>query len=131
MVKDIFINLAVKDLNKSIAFFTQLGFTFNPQFTDETATCMILGEHIYAMLLTEEKFKSFTTKKLVDAKAQVEVLTCLGVDSREKVDELVATAIASGGSTSSTAQDHGFMYWHSFEDLDGHTWELTAMVTDA
>lgn len=128
MVKEIFVNLAVKDLNQSIAFFTHLGFTFNPQFTDHTATCMIMGEHIYAMLLTEEKFQSFTAKKLCDAKKQAEVLVCLSLENAGKVDEMVAQAVAAGGTLYNEAADHGFMYQHGFQDLDGHVWELIAMT---
>jgi predicted lactoylglutathione lyase len=131
MVRDIFVNLAVKDLPKAIAFFTHLGFTFNPQYTDDTATCMILGEHMYAMLLTEEKFQGFTPKALCNAKTHSEVLTCLAVDNRETVDGLVSKALAAGGRTLSEPKDYGFMYSHGFEDLDGHIWELVAMQEEA
>lgn len=127
MVHDIFVNLPVRNLPNAIAFFTHLGFTFNPQYTDETATCMILGEHIYAMLLTEEKFQGFTPKALCNAHTHSEVLTCLGVADRETVDGLVSKALAAGGRTLSEPKDYGFMYQHSFEDLDGHIWELIAM----
>ncbi len=131
MVRDIFINLAVKNLPNAIAFFTHLGFTFNPQYTDDTATCMILGEHIYAMLLTEEKFKGFTPKAICNAHTHSEVLTCVAVADREKVDDLVSKALAAGGRTLGDPKDYGFMYQHSFEDLDGHIWELIAMQEDA
>jgi predicted lactoylglutathione lyase len=131
MVQDIFINLAVKDLNKSIAFFSQLGFTFNPQFTDETGTCMILGEHIFAMLLTEEKFQSFTPKTICDARTQVEVLTSIALASPRHVDAMVAKALAAGGTTRNQPQDHGFMYEHDFEDLDGHAWGVMAFTAAA
>ena len=123
MVSKIFVNLPVKNLDKSIAFFTQLGFTFNPQFTDETATCMIVNEHIFVMLLTEAKFKTFTPKTISDAKKHTEVLTALLLESREKVEDMIRNAVAAGGSTYSEPQDYGFMYQHGFQDLDGHMWE--------
>lgn len=128
MPTQIFVNLPVKDLNKSVEFFTQLGYTFNPQFTDETATCMIVSETIYVMLLTEEKFKTFTPKAICDATKQTEVLLCLSCDSREAVDDLVRKAVAAGGSTYNEPQDHGFMYAHGYQDLDGHIWELVYMA---
>ena len=124
MAKQIYLNLPVKDLDKSVAFFTKLGFTFNPQFTDETASCMIIGENIYAMLLTEKKFKEFTKKEIADAKKTTEVLIAIDAESRAKVDEMVKNAIAAGGASYADPQDHGWMYQHSFEDLDGHQWEV-------
>jgi hypothetical protein len=127
MTKQIFVNLPVKDLNRSVAFFTKLGFKFDPKFTDENATCMIVGENIYVMLLLEKFFKTFTTKELCDAKKSTEVLVCLSCDSRSEVDDLVVKAVAAGGSTPRKPQDHGFMYGHGFEDLDGHIWELIYM----
>jgi len=127
MAKQIFVNLPVKDLNRSVAFFTKLGFKFDPKFTDENATCMIVGENIYVMLLLEKFFKTFTTKELCDAKKNTEVLVCLSCDSRSEVDDLVVKAVAAGGSTPRKPQDHGFMYGHGFEDLDGHIWELIYM----
>jgi uncharacterized protein len=123
----IFVNLPVNDLKKSIEFFTKLGYTFNPQFTDETATCMIISEDIYAMLLTHEKFKTFTPKKIVDAKKNTEVLIALSCENRKEVDDLVAKAVAAGGSTYSEPVDYGFMYSHGYQDLDGHIWELMYM----
>lgn len=131
MATKIFVNLAVKDLKKSIAFFTRLGFKFNPQFTDETATCMIVGEDIFVMLLTEAKFKTFTPKAICDARKATEVLVCLSSDSRAKVDEMVRNAVAAGGTTYNEPQDHGFMYGHGFQDLDGHIWELAFMDPSA
>ena len=131
MAKQIFVNLPVKDLKKSIAFFTKLGYTFNPQFTDETATCMIVSEDIFVMLLTHEKFKSFTPKNICDATKSTEVLVCLSCDSRASVDELVSKAVAAGGTTYSEPQDHGFMYGHGYQDLDGHIWELIYMEPGA
>lgn len=124
MPNQIFVNLPVRDLNKSIEFFTKLGFTFNQQFTDETATCMIISETIYAMLLTHEKFQSFTPKQICDATKSSEVLNALSCESRKEVDDLVAKAVAAGGKDYRAAEDHGFMYQHGFEDLDGHIWEL-------
>ena len=127
MATKIFVNLPVKDLKKSVGFFTRLGFTFNPEFTDATATCMIVAEDIFVMLLTEEKFKTFTPKQICDATKSTEVLVCLSYESRKKVDELVRNAVAAGGTTYNEPQDHGFMYGHGFQDLDGHIWEIIAM----
>lgn len=127
MTTKIFVNLPVKNLKQSIEFFTQLGFQFNPQFTDETATCMIVSEDIFVMLLTYEKFKTFTPKTICDATKSTEVLVCLSAESREAVDERVHKAVAAGGTTYNEPQDHGFMYGHGFQDLDGHIWELMYM----
>lgn len=129
MVREIYLNLPVSDLPRSIAFFTALGFSFNAQYTDETATCMIVGEHIYVMLLTREKFESFSPHPVSDAHQRTEVLTCLSLDTRARVDELVAKALAAGGKTYSEPKDYGFMYGHGFQDPDGHVWELTYMET--
>lgn len=120
----IFVNLPVKNLGKSIAFFKALGFKFNKQFTDETAACMVISQDIYAMLLTHAKFKQFTTKAIADTKKSIEVLNALSADSKAKVDKLVDKAIASGGKEPRKPQDMGFMYLRAFEDLDGHTWEI-------
>ena len=128
MVTDIFVNLPVRNLQQSIAFFTRLGFTFNPEYTDETATCMVVAEHIYVMLLVEEKFQGFTPKPLCDARKATEVLVCLSLPDRAEVDGMVEKAVAAGGRTYHEPQDHGFMYQHGFEDLDGHIWELVAMA---
>jgi predicted lactoylglutathione lyase len=127
MASKIFVNLPVKDLKKSIEFFTKLGFGFNQQFTDETATCMIVTEDIFVMLLTEAKFKTFTPKEICDTKKYTEALVCLSLESRAKVDETVHKAVAAGGSTYNKPVDHGFMYAHGFQDLDGHLWELIYM----
>ena len=127
MATKIFVNLPVKNLDKSIEFFSQLGFRFNQQFTDETATCMIVTDDIFAMLLTEEKFKTFTPKEICDAKKYSEVLVALSYDSRSDVDDMVRKAVAAGGSTYNEPQDHGFMYAHGFQDLDGHIWEIFYM----
>jgi len=131
MARKIFVNLPVKDLNQSVDFFTKLGFTFNPQFTDETATCMIVSEDIFVMLLTQKKFKAFTTKEICDATKSTEVLVCLSCDSRGEVDDLVRKAVGAGGSTYNEPQDHGFMYGHGFQDPDGHIWELAYMDPSA
>ena len=132
MATQIFVNLPVKDLKRSVAFFTALGYTFNPQFTDENATCMIVSkDHIYVMLLVEKFFQTFTTKTIVDARTSTEVLLCLSCESRAQVDALVAKAVAAGGTTPTEAKDHGFMYQHGFQDLDGHMWELAYMDMSA
>jgi predicted lactoylglutathione lyase len=127
MATKIFVNLPVKDLNKSIEFFTKLGFSFNPKFTDDKTTCMIIGENIFAMLLVEERFKDFTKKTISDAKKNTEVLIALDAESREKVDDIVKKAAEAGGSIYTEPQDHGWMYGHSFADLDGHQWEILYM----
>ena len=131
MATKIFVNLPVKDLKKSIEFFTKLDFTFNPQFTDETATCMIVSEDIFVMLLTQAKFKTFTPKEICDATKSTEVLVCLSCENRNKVNEMVRKAVAAGGTTYNEPQDHGFMYGHGFQDLDGHIWELIYMEPGA
>ena len=127
MAKQIFVNLPVKDLNKTIEFFTKLGFKFNPQFTDENATCMIIGENIFAMLLVEKFFKSFIKKEICDAKKSTEVLLALHVDSRKEVDEMMTKAIKAGGKEPREPQDHGWMYGRSFEDINDHIWEVFYM----
>ena len=131
MAMKIFVNLPVNDLNKSIEFFTKLGFTFNPQFTDETATCMIVSEDIFVMLLTHAKFKTFTPKAICDATKSTEVLVCLTAESRDHVNDMVRKAVAAGSATYNEPQDHGFMYGHGFQDLDGHIWELVYMESSA
>ena len=126
MKKQIYVNLPVKDLKKSVDFFTKLGYTFNQQFTDENATCMIISDEIYVMLLVEKFFQSFTTKQIADAKKQTESIICLSMDSRGDVDEIVKKAVNNGASETKT-QDHGWMYEKGFEDLDGHLWEYAFM----
>ncbi len=130
MATQIFVNLPVKDLDKSIAFFTKLGFTFDPQFRDGNATCMNIGENIFAMLLTEIFFKTFTKKEIADATRSTEVIVALSTDSRERVDEIVTNAVRAGGKVHSYKQDHGWMYAHGFQDLDGHLWEVLYMEQD-
>ncbi|MBI2355694.1 MAG: VOC family protein [Candidatus Doudnabacteria bacterium] len=127
MAKQMFVNLAVKDLNKSIDFFTKLGFRFNPQFTDENATCMIINDSAFAMLLTEQFMKRFTEKEMVEPKASTEVINAFSVDSREQVDWMIDKVVAAGGRESRPSEDHGWMYGRSFEDLDGHLWEVIYM----
>ncbi|MBW8362993.1 MAG: VOC family protein [Rhizobium sp.] len=127
MSTQIFVNLPVADLRRSIAFFTRLGFSFNEQFTDDTATCMVIGDNIFVMLLVRERFQSFTPRPVCDAMQHTEVLVCLSRDSRAAVDAMVCAAVAAGGSTYNEPQDHGFMYGHGFQDPDGHIWELVHM----
>ena len=131
MARQIFVNLPVKDLPRSVAFFTALGFSFNPQFTNENATCMIVDENIFVMLLVEPFFQGFIKKEICDARKSTEVLVCLSCESRTEVDELVAKAVAAGGTIPRAPEDHGFMYGHAFEDPDGHIWELVYMVPQA
>jgi predicted lactoylglutathione lyase len=131
MPQQIFVNLPVKDLERSKAFFTHLGYSVNPQFTNEQAACIVISDTIYAMLLVEPFFQTFTKKPVADAKASTEVLICLSCDSREHVDTLVTKALEAGGRTPMDKQDHGFMYGHGFEDLDGHQWELMYMDMSA
>ncbi len=130
--QQIFVNLPVRSLDKAMGFFTALGYRFNPQFTDKNAACMIVSEdHIYVMLLAEPFFKTFTTKPVADATKSTEVLVCLSCDSRAAVDEMVRKAVAAGASTPHPPQDHGFMYQHGYQDLDGHIWELIYMDPNA
>ncbi len=129
MATKIFVNLPVKDLNKSKDFFTKIGFTINPQFTDQTAECVVIREDIYAMILTHAKFKEFTKKQIADASQTTEVLTCLSADSKDKVNEMVDKAIEAGATEARDTMDYGFMYARSFNDLDGHIWEVMWMDT--
>jgi predicted lactoylglutathione lyase len=131
MSRKIFVNLPVRNLKNSVEFFTQLGFTFNPQFTDETATCMIVSDDIFVMLLTNEKFRGFTPNEICDARKSTEVLVCLSDGSRAEVDAMVRDAVAAGGNTYKEPEDHGFMYGHGFQDIDGHLWELSFMDPNA
>jgi predicted lactoylglutathione lyase len=127
----IFVDLPAKDLNKTIEFFTKLGFKFNPQFTDENATCMIVGEDIFVMLLVEKFFKTFTKKEICDTSKNTEVIVALSVEGREKVDQMINKAIEAGGTESREPQDHGWMYGRSFEDINGHIWEIIYMDENA
>jgi len=127
MFKQIFVNLPIKDLARSMTFFSKLGFTFDPKFTNEQAACMVVTENIYVMLLVESFFQTFTAKTLCDATQQTEALICLSCTSRAEVDELVAKAVEAGGTAPRAPQEHEGMYGHGFEDLDSHTWELVYM----
>ena len=131
MATKIFVNLPVKDLNRSMAFFRGLGYQFNAQFTDDTAACMVVSGDIYVMLLTEAKFQTFTPKPICDATQSTEVLVCLSCDDRGAVDDLVRKALAGGGTTYAESKDYGFMYQHGFQDLDGHIWEVIYMAPQA
>lgn len=125
MASKIFVNLPVKDLQKSIDFFTALGYSFNPQFTDENATCMIIEEgSIYAMLLRHEYFKTFIDKDIADATSVTQVINALELPSKEAVDEIVKKALEAGGTRYRELTDMGWMYQDSFADLDGHKWEV-------
>jgi uncharacterized protein len=125
--RKIFVNLPVRELKTSMDFFAALGFTFNPQFTDDKAACMIISDEAYAMLLSEPFFKTFTTRGLCDTARATEAILALSCGSRAEVDDMVKKAIAAGGSPAMPAQDHGFMYGHSFYDVDGHHWEVLWM----
>ena len=129
MINQVFINLPVADLQKSVTFFKSLGFTQNPQFSDETAACIIINDAISVMLGTHAKFREFTPKAICDTSQAVEVLISLSCESRAQVDELVAKAISAGGSTYDEPEDFGFMYTHSFVDLDGHGWGVLHMAS--
>ena len=131
MARRIFVNLPIRDMERSRAFFAALGFSFNPQFTNEQGACMVVSDDIFVMLLVEPFFQTFTKKPIADARQSTEVLVCLSCDSREEVDALVRKALAAGGRTPNAPQDHGFMYGHGFEDLDGHVWVLVWMNPDA
>src|SRR5688572_31955601 len=131
MSTKIFVNLPVKDLKRSMRFFEAIGFKNNPQFTDDTAACMVISDDIYLMILTEAKFKSFTPKKIADATTSTEVLTALSCESRAEVDDIVRKAVAAGGSTYAEPKDYGFMYQHGFQDPDGHIWEVFWMDPQA
>ncbi len=129
--RKLFVNIPVRDLQRSIDFFETLGFTFNTQFTDATATCMLVGEDAYFMLLTTERFKEFSKRPVGDAQKETNALFAISVDNRAEVDSLVKKAINAGGSHAADAQDHGFMYTWSFYDLDGHHWEVFWMDPSA
>lgn len=127
MTTKIFLNLPVKDLSKTIEFFTKLGFSFDPQFTDENATCMIVGEDIFIMLLVEKFFKTFTKKEICDTAQNTEMIVALSAESREKVDQMINKVVEAGGTEYREPQDHGWMYERSFEDINGHIWEILYM----
>ena len=127
MSTKIFLNLPVKDLDASIAFFKALGWSFNAQFTDETAASLVISDDIYAMLLTHKKFSEFTTKSIADTSKTAQILICLSQDSKEDVHKLVDAAVKAGATEPRPMQDHGFMISRTFEDLDGHIWEVIFM----
>lgn len=121
----VFVNLPVKDLKKTMEFFGRLGFSFNPMFTDENTACMVISEDIYAMLLVEKFFKSFIPgKEICDSQKSTEAIVALTAGSRQKVDELVGKVVAAGGTEYRQAQDYGWMYGRAFQDIDGHVWEI-------
>jgi predicted lactoylglutathione lyase len=124
MAKQIYLNLPVKDLKRSVDFFTALGFSFNPDYTDENATCMIINDDAFVMLLVEDFFKTFTSRAVADATRSTEAIVAFSVDNKEAVDDTVRKAISAGGRPSQEVQDYGFMYSHSFQDPDGHLWEV-------
>ena len=127
MPKQIFVNLPIRNMERSQAFFRSLGYSFNPQFTNDQGACMVVGDSIFVMLLVEPFFKGFTNKPVADATQATEVLIALNCDSREDVDAMVRKAVAGGATTPMPPQDHGFMYQHGFTDLDGHMWEVFYM----
>jgi len=123
----IFVNLATDDVDASRKFFTELGYSINPQFSNDECTCVVISDTIVAMLLSRKRYSDFTKKEIADSSRTSEVLLCLSAESREKVDELVDKAVAAGGTANDDVQDHGFMYGRSFDDLDGHSWEVMWM----
>jgi uncharacterized protein len=131
MSRQIYVNLPIKNLDRTQAFFTRLGFSFNPKFSSEQGVCMVVAPDISVMLLVEPFFQTFTQKPIANAHESVQVLICLSCESRAEVDELVAKALAAGGTAPSPVRDHGFMYGHAFTDLDGHVWELAYMDPSA
>lgn len=134
MITKIFVNLPVKDLNKTVEFFTKLGFTFNPQFTDENATCMIVGENMFVMLLVEKFFKTFTKKEITDSTKNTEAIVALSAQSREEVDQMMNKVVEAGGKESGAPQqqeDYAWMYGRYFEDLNGHLWHIFYMDESA
>ena len=131
MTTKTFVNVPVHNLTQSMALFSQLGFTFTPHVTDDTAACMVVGEDSYVMLLTHDKCKIFTPKALYDATQSIDVLVALSAESRANVDDMVRQAVAAGGMTSSASQEHSFMYGHGLQDLDGHMWDVFSLDPSA
>jgi predicted lactoylglutathione lyase len=129
--RSIFVNIPVKDVRASQEFFGALGFRFNPKFTNESCACMHISEQAYVMLLDEARFADFTSKPIVDARAGTESILCISADSRDDVDALADAALAAGGTGANEAMDHGFMYGRSFNDPDGHIWEIMWMSPEA
>ncbi len=128
MHPQIFVNLPIENMARSQAFFRALGYEFNPEFTNDQGACLVMGENLFVMLLVKDFYQTFTSKTIADARTTSEVLMCFSSESREAVDTLVAKAVAAGATTPRPAQDYGFMYSRSFDDLDGHTWEFVHMV---
>ena len=124
MSRKLFVNIAVEDLDRSVDFFTKLGFSFDARFTDESATCMLVGEDAYVMLLVRQRFQDFTKKEIVDSTRQTEAILALSAESREDVDQLADKALASGGAPANDPMEMDFMYGRSFHDPDGHLWEV-------
>ena len=127
MHQHVFINLPVADLPRAMAFYKALGYSHKPEFTDDTAACIVVSEVIHVMLLTHAKFLQFTPKAICDTRTSTEVLNCLSCESRDEVQSLVSKAVAAGGSVYAESKDYGFMFQHSFADPDGHQWELVHM----
>lgn len=127
MASQVFINLPVQDVNKSMEFYTKMGFTNNPQFSDESGKCMVWSEHIYVMLLSHDKFKNFTSKPIADTRNNIAGLFALSVDGVDQLNEIVNNAIAAGGKEPTEMKDYGFMQQRNVEDFDGHTWEVFFM----
>lgn len=127
----IFLNLPVKDVQKSTDFFKALGFAMNPQFSDENTSCIIIGDNIFALIMSEDRFKDFTDKEIVDTSTSAEVILALSAKNRDQVDEIINKALAAGGKKYNDPQDYGFMYQWSFQDLDGHLWEIVYMDESA
>jgi predicted lactoylglutathione lyase len=127
MAKQIFLNLVVSDVQKSMNFYSALGFTNNPQFSDETAKCMVWGDNIFVMIMTAEKFKNFTTKPLADTKTNIAALFSLSLDSIDEINAMMAKGLKAGGTEPSEMKDYGFMVQRTIEDFDGHTWEIFYM----
>ena len=125
--RKIFVNLAVEDLGRAVDFFTQLGFSFDQRFTDDQATCMIVSDEAFVMLLGRDRFQDFTKKEIADSRTQTEAILALSAESRDEVDEIVGKALAAGGQAANDPIDHGFMYASSFHDPDGHLWEVLWM----
>lgn len=131
MIRNIFVNLPIRDMDRSQAFFKALGMSFNPRFTNEQGACMVIADNIYAMLLVEPFFQGFTKLPICDARQSTEVLIALSCDSREEVESLIRKAVAAGATTPNEPKDYGFMYQHGFADLDGHQWEVFYMDESA
>ena len=127
MKTKIFLNLAVKDLNRAVNFFNELGFSTNPKFTNEQGACIVISDNIFTMLLVEEFYQTFTPKKICDSTTTSEVLISISMESREKVDETIEKAVKAGGTDYQEAKDYGWMYQRTFLDLDGHHWEVFFM----